>query len=83
MSSKEIESGIKKIFQNTLVELRGKEVDMNKKQGEFESWDSFTHMDLVSKSEEKFGVTLEMSEVVELDTPRKFAKLIEKKMGSR
>tara|TARA_Y100000310_G_scaffold331116_1_gene404110 strand:+ start:2189 stop:2440 length:252 start_codon:yes stop_codon:yes gene_type:complete len=83
MEFKEIESGVKEIFQDTLTELKEREVELNKKQDEFESWDSFSHMELVSKAEEKFGVTLEMDEVVELDTPQKFVELIEKKMPKK
>ena len=76
MDQKEIECGIKDIFRSVLKELEEKEVGLGKKMDEFESWDSFSHMELVSKSEEKFGVTLEMDEIVELDTPQKFVDLI-------
>ena len=76
MDQTEIESGVKEIFKNVLAELKEKEVALDKKMDEFESWDSLSHMELVSNSEEKFGVTLEMDEIVELDTPQKFVDLI-------
>lgn len=79
-SSKEIELGVKEVFQKTLKELNDQEVDLHKKQDDFESWDSFAHMELVSKTEEKFGITLEMDEVITLDTPQKFVDLIRYKI---
>jgi|TARA_B100000315_G_scaffold254333_1_gene295158 acyl carrier protein len=83
MNLKEIEEGVRGIFQDSLEELKGKEIDLNKKQDEFESWDSFSHMEIASKCEEKFNLTLEMDEIVELDTPQKFVELIQKKISKK
>ena len=83
MDQKEIEFGMKEIFKNVLEELKDKEVDLNKKMDEFESWDSFSHMELASKCEEKFNITLEMDEIVEIDTPQKFVELIQKKIAKK
>ncbi len=79
MEKKDIEAGIEEIFKGTFSELE-KGFEFEKSQGDFENWDSFSHMELVSKVEEKFGVSLEMEEVVELDTPRKFVGIVEKKL---
>ncbi|MBU1975759.1 MAG: acyl carrier protein [Nanoarchaeota archaeon] len=75
----EVTKEVVEIFKKTFPELKDAELDLDKNQESFENWDSFAHMELVGGVEEKFGITLEISEVVDLDTPKKFVEIIEKK----
>jgi len=79
LDEKEVEKGITEIFQETFAELKGKDFDLEKKQSDFENWDSFAHMELVGKIEEKFGISLEVDEVIDLDSPKKFVEIVLKK----
>jgi len=72
---------VKDIFLETFPEITN--VDMLKKQDQFENWDSFSHLELVSKIEEKFSVNFEVEEIIELDTPQKFVDLINLKRSGK
>ena len=82
MDKNEVTQEITKIFQETLPELKGKNIELEKNQGDFESWDSFIHMELVGKIEQKFGISLEVDEVIELDSPKKFIQMVLRKKGN-
>lgn len=83
MELREIETIVKEIFEQQFPEIAGKEFDFGKKQDQFENWDSFSHMWLISKIEEKFKVSLEINEVVELDSPQRFVQIVDKKLNGR
>ena len=80
MNSEVLEEEIKKILVRCLPELKDKELDLDQKQHQFESWDSFSHMEIVGKLEEQFSINLEISEVVELDSPRKIIEVVKSKL---
>lgn len=81
MNKDNIKIFFKELFQEIFPELKDKELDFAKKQDDFENWDSFTHMELVSKIEQKFEINLELEEVIELDTLQKFVDIVLKKKG--
>lgn len=72
---------IEKIFLSTFPGMSEKEFSLDKKQAEFENWDSFAHMELVSKIEQELGVTLDFEEIAEIDSPRKFVEVVQKKLS--
>ncbi|HJW97199.1 MAG TPA: acyl carrier protein [archaeon] len=82
MEEKEIRDGVKKVF----LEVFGGDLEnfnFGKKQEDFENWDSLAHMQLVSGVETAFSVQLEMEEIVEIQTPEGFVKLVEKKLNHK
>lgn len=81
MDKQEIRLGIEEVFKEIFPELKNEKFDPNKKQEAFENWDSFSHLTLTSKIEEKFMIDLEVDEVVEVDTPFGFFKLVEEKFN--
>ncbi|MDP3735432.1 MAG: acyl carrier protein [bacterium] len=78
MEQKEIRERIKTIFQETFPEEAFR---WEKKQEEFPRWDSLSHMELVGKCEERLGSRFEMEEVMALNTPEDFFRVISKKNG--
>jgi acyl carrier protein len=70
---------ITRIFKELFPELSG-DIDLNETQDKYKDWDSFSHMQLVSRIEDEFGITLEIEEVIELDSAMKFAEIVEKKL---
>ena len=83
MSKEETTKEIIRIFNEIFPETNGNDLNLNKNQGNFENWDSFTHMDLVRKVEERFSISLDLNDVVELDTPQKFVDIVIKKGGKK
>jgi len=81
METSEITMEIRKVFLDTFSELAGQELNLEKKQEEFENWDSFSHLELVEKVEEKFNLRFDINEVVELNSPQKFIELVSRKNG--
>ena len=69
-----MEEKLKEIFFKVLGDY-----DFDKKQQDYEKWDSFAHMELVSEVESKFGVVLNADEVVEINSAKNFVELIKKK----
>ncbi|MBI2577992.1 MAG: acyl carrier protein [Candidatus Wildermuthbacteria bacterium] len=80
MQSDSIANTVHEIFIEVFPELKDRAFSLDKRQEEFESWDSFSHMELVGKLEERFHINLEMEEVVELNTPQRFIDIVEKKL---
>lgn len=76
MNQEEIKEKIKKIFQDIFPQ---EEFRWDKKQEEFSQWDSLSHMELVGKTEDAFGVRLEMEEIMSLASPEDFLKVISQK----
>ena len=79
MNVEEIKQNIKKCFKEVFPEIKEDNFDFNKKQEDFENWDSFSHMELVSKIEENYNINLETEEVIELDSPQKFVDIVNEK----
>ena len=83
METKDVEVKVKEILTESLPELKHQEFDLDKNQDQFESWDSFSHMEIVGKVEEKFGINLDITEVVELDSPRKIVEAVKGKLDTK
>jgi len=79
MNKEEATQDVINIFKETFVELKDKKLDLKKNQSDFENWDSFSHMELVGKIEQKFGISLDLDEVIELDCPEKFIEVVLRK----
>ena len=79
MKKDSISQKIQSIFLDTFSDLAAKDFSFDTVQADFANWDSFAHMELVSKIEQEFGITLEFSDIAEIDTPRKFVEAVEKK----
>jgi acyl carrier protein len=81
MEEKDIRDGVRKVF----LEVFGGPDNLNfeKKQEDFENWDSLAHMQLVSGVETAFNLQFGMEEIVKIQTPEGFVKLVEKKLSQR
>lgn len=83
MEKENIEAIVRGILIDTLPELKHKTYDLDRKQDQFESWDSFSHIELIGKIEERFGIQLDITEVVGLDTPRKIIEAVKNKLFTK
>ena len=74
-----IEQEIKEIFLTVFPDEDSSVLTMNKQQSEFENWDSFAHLRLVSEIEKQFDLRLDIDEVMNINSPNDFLNLVNKK----
>ncbi|MFH1326798.1 MAG: inositol monophosphatase family protein [archaeon] len=72
---------VKEVFQELFSEIVQDGFDLDKTQALYADWDSFSHMELLSKLEKKFNISLEIEEVIGFDTARKFVNFLQNKIG--
>lgn len=70
------EQKLKEIFLKIFDNLKPEEFDVTKKQADYESWDSFAHMQLISEVESQFNVSLTVDEVTQIQSPRDILDII-------
>ena len=81
MESLEIEETIKHVFLDGLPDIDGSTFDFNSAQTDYENWDSFAHLRLVTEIEKKFNLKLDMDDVIYLASAANFLDLVKKKLN--
>ncbi|MCG2701312.1 acyl carrier protein [Candidatus Parcubacteria bacterium] len=76
MKEADINQKIKEIFIDIFPELKKEKFNFNKRQEEFENWDSFSHMELVARIEEVFGITMDIVKIINSNSPKLFVDII-------
>ena len=64
--SNDVEAEIKKIFFNLFPGLNDNNFDWKKQQSDYEDWDSFTQMQLITSTESKFNIQIEIDDVISI-----------------
>lgn len=72
------EEKIKEIFVKIFPEIVD-DFDLNRDQSDYENWDSFTHVNLVSEIEDQFSIELETDEIISISSAKSVLELINKK----
>jgi len=72
------EEKIKEIFVKIFPEI-STDFDLNRDQSDYENWDSFTHVNLVSEIEDQFSIELETDEIISISSAKSVLELINKK----
>lgn len=70
MTSNNLEDDIKAIFLDTFPDMKENEFDLDKKQEEYENWDSFAHLNLITMAESKFGINLSIDDATSILSAR-------------
>ena len=70
MTSNNLEDDIKVIFLDTFPDIKENEFDLDKKQEEYENWDSFAHLNLITMAESKFGINLSIDDATSIISAR-------------
>jgi len=65
-----LEDDIKTIFLDTFPDMKENEFDLDKKQEEYENWDSFAHLNLITMAESKFGINLSIDDATSIISAR-------------
>ncbi len=70
MTSNNLEDDIKAIFLDTFPDMKEDEFGLDKKQEEYENWDSFAHLNLITMAESKFGINLSIDDATSIISAR-------------
>ena len=70
MTSNNLEDDIKTIFLDTFPNMKENEFDLDKRQEEYENWDSFAHLNLITMAESKFGINLSIDDATSIISAR-------------
>jgi acyl carrier protein len=69
---------IKKIFLQVFPDLEESEFNWKKKQKEYENWDSFSQLNLITMIEEKFDISISDNDVIELQSAEMILNFVER-----
>lgn len=72
----DIESEIKKIFFEVFPTMPHDKFSWDKKQKDYDGWDSFAHLHLLTLAEEKFNIKLNVEESTSIDSAGKLLECI-------
>ena len=75
-SEKDLRNEIKKIFFDVFQNMNEDDFSWDKQQKDYESWDSFAQLNLITFSEAKFEITLSLDEAVEIKSANELYKCI-------
>ena len=70
MTSNNLEDDIKALFLDTFPDMKEDEFDLDKKQEEYENWDSFAYLNLITMAESKFGINLSIDDATSIISAR-------------
>jgi acyl carrier protein len=70
LTNNNLEANIKTIFLDTFPNMKENEFDLDKRQEEYENWDSFAHLNLITMAESKFGINLSIDEATSIISAR-------------
>ena len=75
MDTQAIKNGVKSVFLNVFPENNNAEFNWDDTPTDYENWDSFAHLRLVSQIEKKFGIQLDLDDAINLNSASDFLKL--------
>ena len=82
MDPPQVDEQLKAIFLDVFqAELSDSTFDWEKQQNDYENWDSFGHLRIVSEIEEKFGIKLDIDDVIYITSASGFLKIIKDKIN--
>lgn len=71
-----IEEEVEKIFSEVFPNNVNQQFDWNKLQQDYENWDSFAHLHLITLTEEKFNISLTIDESTSINSAKKLLEYI-------
>ena len=73
------ESILKEIFIDIFSDVDESSFKWDKNQKDYENWDSFAHLRILSEIEEKFTIQLDVEDVIYINDASGFLKIIKNK----
>ena len=78
-----VDEQLKAIFLDVFPENNESSFDWNKQQNDYENWDSFAHLRIVSEIEEKFDIKLDIEDFVYISDASGFLKIIKNNINHK
>lgn len=75
-NEKELRNETKKIFLDVFQNMNDTDFSWEKQQKEYESWDSFIQLNLITLSEAKFDITFSLDESIEIKSANELFECI-------
>jgi acyl carrier protein len=75
-NDKELKDEIKKIFFEVFQNMNEIDFSWEKEQKDYENWDSFAQLNLITLSEVKFDITLSLDESIEIKSANELCECI-------
>ena len=75
-SDSEIENKIKNIFLQVFPNLNENDFSFEKEQKDYENWDSFAQLNLITFAEAEFNISFSLDESIEIKSARQFVNNI-------
>ncbi len=66
----DLEHDIQMIFLDTFPDMKKEDFSLDKKQENYENWDSFAHLNLITMTESKFNITISIDETTSIVSGR-------------
>ena len=82
MDSTTVEEHLKGIFLKIFTDNPESSFDWEKDQADYENWDSFAHLRIVSEIEENFNIKLDIDDIIYVRSALGFLKIIKEKIKS-
>ena len=76
MHDEKIKNDIKDIFFEVFPKLSEKEFEWKKEQKDYDNWDSFTQLNIITFAESKFNITFSLEESIEIKSANDLLKCI-------
>lgn len=71
-----LDDKVKKLFFEAFPTLKESEFDWNKKQKDYENWDSFAQLNLITLAESQFNITLTIDESISITSAKELLDCI-------
>lgn len=71
---------LKEIFIDIFPDVDESSFSWDKQQNEYENWDSFAHLRIISEIEEKFDIQLDIDDFIYINNASGFLKIIKDKI---
>ena len=75
-NEKDLKNETKKIFLDVFQNMIEADFSWDKQQKDYENWDSFVQLNLITLSEAKFEITLSLDEAIEIKSANELYKCI-------
>jgi len=76
VQDEKIKNEIKNIFFEVFPKLSENEFEWEKEQKDYENWDSFAQLNIITFAESKFDITFSLEESIEIKSPNDLLKCI-------
>jgi acyl carrier protein len=80
MESNNKENIDKKILKIAQIIFKKKKIDIKSTINNIQEWDSLNHLRLMIDLQKKFKIKFELNEIININTLKKWSKLIQKKL---